>query len=150
MSTTYTDIMREVAESFQVCEASLVLTSPSPVARSSARAAAGSGSKTHASLTELVLVSGGRGAEHGDSAATGRISFTLHPTNASDEAALEALARLAELGHRVLQTLDGRAGIRVSAPEVQMLPSQVNCSAVLTLGMVITVPKTAAQLQGRV
>lgn len=149
MSTTYTELVTAVqaalsSSGFQWS------TSATPAQSRATKATGGSGAKVVVTLRELTVSNSGRGAEHADSLTTGRLAFTLKPTQASAELNLAAISALGELGQRAIVKLDGQAGVRATLANITATTTEVRFEAALVFGAIVTSTDTDETLLGRV
>lgn len=149
MSTTHTQLVDAFSQAMTGMGFNLTTSEAAPQ-KHSPRAGGGSGSKVVATLREIREEHGGRGAEHGNSATTGAVTFSLAPSKASPEINLVSMGALMELGHRAVIKMDGISGIRASLQSVRASVSTVEFTAALVLGAVVTSTDTDDALLGRV
>ena len=149
MSTTHTQIVDAYAQAMTGMGFDLTTSANAPQ-KHSPRAGGGSGSKVVATLKEIREDHGGRGAEHGNSTATGAVTFSLAPSKASPDINLVSMGALMELGHRAIVKMDGISGLRVSLQSVRASVSLVEFTAAIVLGSVVTSTDTDDALLGRV
>lgn len=148
MSVTYRALLNSVVAAFAEVGADFSAASPAAPSRTAPRVAAGTASKTVATMVRLDINQQGVGAERGDSKTGGVLVVKLSPSKATNDVAIDALSELCDQGHRALIHLDGKLGVRVSNVDVSISQTGIQLTARLAFGHAITATDAPNSLKG--